>query len=362
MDNFTDVLMINIAASVDSSNPVDAAMMNYFHADVVDVDNIAHQTEEIALNQKEHLLKASYTRYWHGYQIFLRPLLTVLNYSQIRIMNYILFSLLLFICTRLIYKNIGISVAVFFVLSLLLINFPIVPLSMQFSTVFYIAFVAIIFIFKKNHILKKQENAWCCFFIIGAVTSYLDFLTAPLITLGLPLICYQLFYQDNKKFLTTIKLSVLWGLGYALLWMSKWIVAYLLTGINSYEDIMRFAEVRISNEYKGMEMTIPNIFGFILETAHTMNLTWMLYAIMVFIIGFSVIYFALLLKNKKIFWEYAWLLLIASSVPAWYLILRNHSIQHGWFTWRALLVSLLAGFIFLYYTVNWEKISFKLNK
>ena len=359
LDNFTDVLMLNLSLSVDSSNPVDAAMMNYYHWEAVDIMNFAQQTEELALNHKERFEELTYTRYWHGYQIFLRPLLTVINYSQIRILNYILFTILLFFCIKLIYKKIGISVAILFVLSLLLINFPLVPLSMQFSTVFYIAFAAIIFILTKKHFLEKQENACYCFLIIGAVTSYLDLLTAPLITLGLPLIIYQLLIRNDKMSLTTIKLSVMWGLGYALLWASKWFVAYLITGVNPFDEVIHQVGVRISNDYKGMEMTIPNICGFIWENFQSKNLTWLLYAGMALIIGFPILYYAFLLKDKKTFWEYAWLLLIIASVPAWYIILRNHSMQHGWFTWRALLVSLFAGLIFLYYTVDWKRIFYK---
>jgi hypothetical protein len=362
MDYFTDTYMLYLSLSADSSNPVESAMMNYYYSSDDFEENIytnfAHDLENLALNQSEHLDKVSYARYWHGYQVFLRPILTVMNYSQIRIMNYILLSLLIIACTRLIYKKIGRSIAILFVLSLLLIYFPIVPLCMQYSTVFYIALVAIILVLTKREILEKKTNALCFFFIIGAVTSYLDFLTAPLITLGLPLIIYQLSVQDDKKYQTTIKLSALWGLGYALLWASKWGVACLLTGINPLADAMQAAAVRSSNLYRGMEMTVPKIFVFIWESAHEAQFAWLLYGVIAFLIGFPIIYFAFFLKNKTIFWEYGWLLLIAATVPVWFLFMRNHSIQHGWFTWRALLVTLFAGLIFLYYTIDWKKTKF----
>ena len=354
MDNFTDVYMLNLSLSVNSSHPVESAMMNYYYR-ANDFDFFAYDTENVALNKTEGLEKKTYNRYWHGYQVFLRPVLLVLNYSQIRFMNFVLFFTLIAICTRLIYRKIGLHVVVFFILSLALINFPIVPLSMQFSTVFYIAFFAIIFILSKNKILEKDENVWCLFFIIGALTSYMDLLTVPLITLGLPLMIYQLSVQNDRQYLTTIKLSISWGLGYAVLWVSKWVVAYILTGINPFTDVMDSAAERSSNLYKGMEMTIPNIFRYIFETAHEMNLTWLLYGAIILAIGFLLVYFVFLLKSKKVFWKYGWLLLIAVAVPAWYLLLRNHSIQHGWFTWRALLVSLFAVFIFLYHTVDWKK-------
>ena len=364
MDNFTDAYMLYLSLSADSSNPVESAMMNYFYSSEDFHDHsyykLAIDIENLALNQSEHFDKESYGRYWHGYQVFLRPILTVFNYSQIRIINYILFSILLIACTRLIYKKIGNAIAALFIFSLILINFPIVPLSMQFSTVFYIAFVAIILILTKRKILEKKENVFCFFFIIGAVTSYFDFLTAPLIALGLPLIIYQLSIQDNdNKYLTTIRLSVLWGFGYALLWASKWVIAYVLTDINPFADVMQAAEMRSSNLYKGMEMTIPKVFTFIWESASDAHLAWLFYGTIVLLVGFLIIYFARLLKNKNIFWKYGWLLLIAASVPAWYLLLRNHSIQHFWFTWRALLVSLFSGLIFLYHTVEWKKLKIR---
>ena len=54
---------------------------------------IEHATESYLIPEfiKEH---NEYSRYWHGYQIILRPLLCIFNYKQIRIINYIaVFSL-----------------------------------------------------------------------------------------------------------------------------------------------------------------------------------------------------------------------------------------------------------------------------
>lgn len=36
------------------------------------------------------------------------------------------------------------------------------------------------------------------FFIIGGITSYLDFLTTPQLTLGLPMITYMLIHKPEK--------------------------------------------------------------------------------------------------------------------------------------------------------------------
>ena len=43
------------------------------------------------------------------------------------------------------------------------------------------------------------------------------------------------------------------------------------------------------------------------------------------------------------------LLLCTLMTPVWFIVLRTHSIQHGWFTWRALGLTIFAGTAFLYY-------------
>ena len=40
--------------------------------------------------------------------------------------------------------------------------------------------------------------------------------------------------------------------------------------------------------------------------------------------------------------------------PAWLALLRTHSIQHGWFTWRALGVTLFAGLAFVSICCSWK--------
>ena len=53
--------------------------------------------------------------------------------------------------------------------------------------------------------------------------------------------------------------------------------------------------------------------------------------------------------------KYLWLVMIMMIVPVWYMVLKEHSVQHGWFTWRALLLTLYAFMLWMYYTVREEK-------
>ena len=54
--------------------------------------------------------------------------------------------------------------------------------------------------------------------------------------------------------------------------------------------------------------------------------------------------------------------LCALMTPAWFIVLRTHSIQHGWFTWRALGLTVFAGLAFLYYCCDVRQIAKRLKR
>ena len=281
-------------------------------------------------------------------------------HSQIRVINYILFSILISACTWLLYKKTTLGTAILFIISLLLINFSIVPYSMQFSTCFYISFISMLGIMLYPKLTNNLGKTLCTFFVIGGITSYLDFLTTPQLTLGLPLITYMLTQKVERSWKTVIILSAIWAAGYSLLWASKWLIAFLLTGNNILADAMQSAELRTSNLYKGMEMTIPNIIKYIWKNIESKHLTGIFYMGVTSIVIAIGIYIKIL-KSKTIFKQYSYLLLIASIVPLWFIVMRNHSIQHGWFTWRAGLLTLFSLLLFVYYTTDIKKL-FKTSK
>ena len=139
LDNFTDALMLNIANNVNSNTPLKSAMENKYFTD--DNFDIISTTKNIINNDYDNATSVNYTRYWHGNQLFLRPLLLICDYNGIRIVNCICLSILfIFLCFLLI-KNKQRSIAISLCISIIAMNIWIVPLSMQFSTTFYISFL-----------------------------------------------------------------------------------------------------------------------------------------------------------------------------------------------------------------------------
>jgi hypothetical protein len=356
LDNYTDALMLNLAVSADSKKPLEAGMINKYY-NSGNFWDLAKDTEMVADGNTSTFQTDSYGRYWQGYLVLLRPALCIFDYSQIRILNYILMFTLLAFSALLISKKISKGVMVLFLVSFLLINFPIVPLSMQFSTVFYIALISIVYLLYQRERLNIQDRFLILFFTIGGCTSYLDFLTVPIITLGLPLTIYILSSNIAiKKSIVVIKGSLVWGLGYGLIWASKWIIGGAITGVDILGDAMEWEAVRTSNLYKGMEMTIPAIIEFVYQGLNEKHYLWALY------LGFAILVLTLsiypfLLKSKDSLIQNLYLLLIVSMVPTWYLLLKNHSMEHGWMTWRAIVVSIFAGILFIANTISLKRLN-----
>lgn len=363
LDNYTDALMLNLAISVDSKNPLEASMINnYYHSN--NFFDLAYDIEKITSSNFENLNKTSYARYWQGYLVLLRPALCFINYNQIRILNFLFLFTLLFLSGFLIAKKISKKIMLIFLISMALINFPIIPLSMQFSTVFYITFISIILILHYRTRLVKQETFLLLLFTIGGCTSFFDFLTVPLITLGLPLTIYILSSKiELNKVFHVIKGSLMWVIGYGAVWASKWMIGGYITGVDIFSNAMEAEALRTSNLYNGMEMTIPNIVEFIFQSFVKMQIVWILWAS---IIGFlfAICIYILLVKSIIAIKQNLYLLLIVSMVPTWYFVLRNHSIQHGWMTWRAIVIILFAGLIFIVNTTSLIRIQtlFKTKK
>ena len=68
---------------------------------------------------------------------------------------------------------------------------------------------------------RFEKDGVVLFFLgTGMVTSYVDFLTYPLITFGLPCVLWLMLEKDRQKnaLLLLVQLALAWGIGYAGMW------------------------------------------------------------------------------------------------------------------------------------------------
>ena len=348
IDNMTDCLMMNINASANSDNPIRSSMIvnysqPYEYGDTGTYLKMDETTLDIAENgANESTIFSDYARYWHGYQVVLRPLLYIFNYNQIRILNYITFFILLSITLLLLYKRLNIIFALTFAATLVLSNIMIVPLAIQFSTCFYIAFIGMILILYRKKTIDSKQSA-ILFFSIGAFTSYMDFLTTPILTLGFPLVVLVAIDKEKERLKTLFTQSFIWLLGYASIWSSKWLIGWILTGENIIDTAMACAQQRVGNTivFGGVEMYMNQFFDIILTKIS--NIIYPIYITIGIVIALLILYFY---KNRDKVKNFNWLVIISLMPIVWFIVMKNHSLQHIFFTWRDFMLTLWCMLIF----------------
>lgn len=232
LDNFTDALMLNIAMYDNSDSAVKKAMNNSYIAysdsssQTVALDRIINHKQE----GEDNII--NYSRYWHGYLIWLKPALCFFSMSEIRYINCIVGICLFILLIIEIHKKLGIGTAIAFVGGILALNIVSVLMCLQYSCVYYLTLCSILVVLKYD--LQDKSKGWKVFLWIGMFTAFFDFLTYPVVTLGMTLLIYITKYRQNFKelLIRIVYSSVAWGCGYAGIWISKWIIAFIITGRN----------------------------------------------------------------------------------------------------------------------------------
>lgn len=341
LDNFTDALMMNIAVSMDSEQPIISAIAGY-HGYSQDLNQI--EMLSATVNDEQEYDK-QYVRYWHGQQVFLRPLLLFLNYGEIRSLNYIMMTAILFYTLVLLAKKLGRKYAIAFFIAIMSSNFAVVPLSLQFSPMYYIAFISVIVILKFDTKIKDIY----LFFIIGIIANFMDFLTFPLITLGVPLVVlYILKLQNNitRPIVVIFRNSAMWTLGYALCWVGKWTISSVILQENVFLNYALPAIFnRSSDSVSGNSITYfgvlyRNIAAYT-DISYKMLINNQFVKCVAFFLLLYILLF-LLFRKKHAKKKILWLGVVAFYPLIWFAVLQNHSYVHCWFTARILMISIFA--------------------
>lgn len=130
------------------------------------------------------------------------------------------------------------GVAVVTLGSFLFMKPVLVLVSLTMSVCWILTLLAVEYMLLHHDRLHEKGQYPEFFLIVGILTSYFDFLTYPIVTLGIPLCCYFLLESDrlwnNIKRLTGF--SVSWAIGYAGMWAAKWVIADLTLHTGTIKD------------------------------------------------------------------------------------------------------------------------------
>jgi len=193
----------------------------------------------------------NYWRYWHGYQIFSRPILYVANLNQV---HYVL--VLLFVFSAAFF---AIQVARFsracswsFVIALFCAPVAAQITMLPHFMVWVLAFSIGGWLLRPASRARAEEldGEYLWFLVLGMLCCFFDLFTVPLITLTVPLLgLYWKGECDSGSRKLTLRsmliLSTLWLAGYSICWATKWLIAGAILGKGAATEISNVIQHRI---------------------------------------------------------------------------------------------------------------------
>lgn len=295
----------------------------------------------------EGLSTVSIARYWHGYLVFLKPLLCFFSYLDIRMLLSLLQGCLMAaviagLCRR------GLAMLVpAFLLALLAVTPFATALSLQFSTVlctFLCAMLALLYLPAKTF---AGHGLALLFVTVGMATSYVDYLTYPIASFGMPMIlCLFLFPLDGWKAQAKrlFLCGLCWCVGYFGMWAGKWVIAGAFGNEvwfwpNLWAKISERSSDVSGDQSLSYGMVLRSIVGVFRKRAYLLAF-----------LATGLLWLAARIRRRRLpraCWKersplLALLGVIALLPFAWYLCTQNHSYNHAFFTSRALCVTLFA--------------------
>ena len=315
-------------------------------------------SEDETMNPLEAAMSVNgYSRYWHGYLVWLRPLLILFQQWQIRYIYMMvfcmLFAWLLIRMAQTIPGGAGMPAAVALCVCFAAGYITVIPTCMQYAHVYFIAMIACIVLLRHRERLRPHLNL--VFMVTGMVTSFVDFLTAPLLTLGVPLLVY--LFADNQRE-TAVPLrsrmaeivccALLWGIGYVGCWAMKWAIGSAVLGQNIFKD------------------AFDHIFGWTSDMdAGSRGVAFARNAEMYFLAQGKRVYivFALpvaallyrIVRHRNPQWRRALAYLLVGASPyLWYLVINGHSFYHPFFAHRIQTITALSICLFAIDAARWD--------
>ena len=270
---------------------------------------------------------ALYGRYWHGYLVWLRPLLLVTDARGVyTIVAVTLYALLAALCLLMWRRRLWRG-ATALLASLVLCAWWVVPGCIALSISWGIAFAASIVMLAVPRLTSPPLSGALTFFAIGSLTSFSELMLTPLVTLTLPCIVVGLSQERWRSCRGVAVLAACWLAGYAGMWAGKWLAAWALTGHNFAAEAWHSIMMRtMGTGSEGGAKHILSRFGALIA-AHP----WATAAA-----AAAVIIIAIVATRRARRAGSAWLLAVAGTQIAWFALTAEHALVHFPYTYRAL--------------------------
>lgn len=349
LDNETDAVMLLGAIYSGGDKTALERAMCVERIDFTKTHSLCVDLIQYAWENKVPDSVAEYSRYWHGYMVWLKPLLSLFDYADIRMMNMMLqLGGLLVVVAKMCQKGQE-KYILPFIMALVVANPVAIAMSMQFSSIYYIVLLSMLLILSYHEKIENRKMYPYLFFTLGIITVFFDFLTYPTAALCMPLVLViGLEKTDWKsKIKNVFVYSVCFGMGYVGMWAGKWLVGSLVLQENLLGKVMaQFHTHTARPEINGVEVSK---LGAIMRNVRIF-MRWPY----VLCFGGTFIYYCLKIDWKRLrrntgsmicdIFPYGIILLIPF---VWMLITSSHATSCYFFAHREFMSTIFAFFVIL---------------
>ena len=336
-DNFSDAIIMLEASDNNDASVLDNAMLN-FRGSIEGYDPVQILKMHF-LDGVKYDNEISYSRYWQGYLATVKPLLLFTDYRGIRIINgSVQLILIILICIMLVIRKRK-DIIIPFLLCYLMLVPPVMGRCLFFSSCFLVTLASSLLML----IIRDDRKLPLLFLYAGITAAYVDLMSFPIMTFGIPAVIYLSLHETDTpetKLIQTVKNGLVWCLGFAGMWVLKWIIADILTDADVIRAALNMVAVRVSSSEAGSEVfSVYSVFG-------RNIIAFVFTPVTVLVIAYILYLFIKNIKYRSLFAaSYAAMLpaTLISFIPFfWYAFAANHSIIHYWFTCKSLVIPLFA--------------------
>ena len=386
-DNYADCILTNIIYHIDQNDLVKSILSaSYYNPE----DEGVQTSFAYAVDNKVEP-NVDYSRYWHGSMVLLRPLFVIFDIVGVRMVLGILILIMTVWFEVLLFKNHYSVFGVCYGIGLILVSVWMCAFCVEYAMPFVVMSVELPVLFVlltrayekedvQNDKVKRDEHKlgnqkadehksdnfkpevilWAVLACAGIVTAFVDFLTTETVTFTMAYILYLIVKNRHnqmkpikEELICLIKSGIVWLVSYGLMIALKWVLALIVLGKDAFFNALSQAALRISGDatlgnvpgaevvsnYERISGALWRNMGCIYPFKSTMSYgTSMIFILLVGLIVFS-LWYLFREKTKSCINK---VLAIVSLLPVMrFLVLNNHSYIHFFFTYRALLVSVV---------------------
>lgn len=352
-DNYADAILLNVSWYMGKGSPLTGSLDTWYYDGEMLGENVGLY---LAVSEEGTEPNNDYSRYWHGYAMFVRFMHLFTDVEGTKLCGFVVILVLASVTVGVLLRRGHGELAVSLLLSMAAVQIWNIRLSLEYQPAFLLGFLfCILYLW-----LERKSDFWLTVLSVagGTAIAFFDFLTTETVVLLLPLILVVSVraaedrlgdLKDNLRMI--VECGACWLFAYSGTFLVKWTAASLVSGSNKF--IIAFSSVgeRMTGSLGGNGSDNPLLR---IPQAVAANLT-MLFGgqnriepgrvfagilIVVLLLG-SLLYLFHKKGNSTVL---KLLGLLGSVVILRYIILNNHSYLHEFFTYRALISTIMAVF------------------